>query len=59
MDDELILIEKDGEQIRVHPGTLENHLSLGWKKVEPAEEVAEEPAEESDEEKPAARKSKK
>ena len=34
MSDELILIEKNGEQIRVHLGTLENHKLLGWTVVE-------------------------
>lgn len=32
--DELILVEKDGEQIRVHPLALEDHKRLGWKVVE-------------------------
>ena len=40
MSDELILIEKDGERIRVHPGTLENHKQLGWTVVEEAAEPA-------------------
>ena len=33
-DDGLVLVEKDGEQIRVHPLSLENHKQLGWKPVE-------------------------
>ena len=33
MLDELILVEKDGERIRVHPLSLENHLQLGWRGV--------------------------
>jgi hypothetical protein len=33
-EDGLILVEKDGEQIRVHPLSLENHKQLGWKVVE-------------------------
>ena len=49
MSDGLILIEKDGERIRVHPLSLENHLALGWTvveelvieaKTEKAEEIA-------------------
>jgi hypothetical protein len=28
-----VTITKDGETIHVHPGTLENHLKLGWKEV--------------------------
>ena len=32
--DELILVEKDGEQIRIHPLALEDHKRLGWKVVE-------------------------
>jgi hypothetical protein len=33
-DPSLVLVEKDGEQIRVHPFTLANHLELGWKIVQ-------------------------
>lgn len=33
--DELILVEKDSEQIRVHPLALEDHKRLGWKVVTP------------------------
>lgn len=42
--DELILVEKDGEQIRIHPLALEDHKRLGWKVVEaevPAEAESE------------------
>jgi len=36
MTDELILVEKNGERMRVHPGTLENHQQLGWTVVDEA-----------------------
>lgn len=32
--DEMILVEKDGEHIRIHPLALEDHKRLGWKVVE-------------------------
>ncbi|HUB90957.1 MAG TPA: hypothetical protein VMA74_14625 [Dyella sp.] len=39
----LVTIEKGAQQLRVHVSALEEHLRLGWKKVEKeAEEVAEE-----------------
>lgn len=41
MPDELILIEKNGEQISVHPLSLADHKSLGWKVVE--RPIAEDP----------------
>lgn len=34
MKDEMILVEKNGEQIRVHPDALADHQRLGWKIVE-------------------------
>ncbi len=48
---DLVLVEKDGEQIEVHPGTLENHKQLGWKVVEqqPAR-LSPEPEPENDDE---------
>lgn len=42
MSEELILVEKDGAQIRVHPGTLENHKQLGWMVVEETAKAASE-----------------
>lgn len=36
MSDKLILVEKDGQQISIHPGTLENHKQLGWIVVDEA-----------------------
>lgn len=30
-DDGLISVTKDGEMIRVHPLSLDNHIELGWK----------------------------
>jgi hypothetical protein len=47
--DELILVEKDGQQIRIHPGTLANHKSLGWQPVGGEPVAAETEAEESSE----------
>jgi hypothetical protein len=47
MADELILVEKDGEQIRIHPDALADHQRLGWvvaivvwTKLEVAEQIA-------------------
>jgi hypothetical protein len=55
--DELILVEKDGEQIRVHPLALANHKQLGWKVVGEAPAAAPEAkAEESADEKPKSRR---
>jgi len=34
MEEKFILIEKDGFQISVNPGTLANHLELGWQVVD-------------------------
>lgn len=46
---QLIKVRKDGEEIEISPLTLENHVALGWKAVEPLNEtqpVAKEPVEE-------------
>lgn len=32
-DDELVLVEKDGEQLRVHPSCVKAHADAGWKVV--------------------------
>jgi hypothetical protein len=46
MSDQLIAVTKDGATIKVHPGTLENHIQLGWKVVdEKAKKDAEKDAE--------------
>ena len=37
-DEEMILIEKGGEQIRVHPDALADHKRIGWTVVEPQAE---------------------
>lgn len=39
MNDELILVEKDGEQIRISPLTLDSHQEHGWKIVDEPVEV--------------------
>ncbi len=40
---ELILVEKDGVQLEVHPSALKNHEELGWKVVVPEAPAAKEP----------------
>jgi hypothetical protein len=30
IDSGLVVVEKDGEHISVHPLSLDNHLALGW-----------------------------
>jgi hypothetical protein len=40
MDDKLILVEKDGERIEIHPLALENCKQLGWKVVEEKPQVS-------------------
>jgi hypothetical protein len=46
MADKLVLMEKDGEQLRVHPTTVEAHKAVGWKVVEDSKAASESPAEE-------------
>lgn len=34
MSDELVLMQKDGVELEVHPTTVEAHKAAGWKVVE-------------------------
>ena len=45
MSDALILVEKDGEQIAVHPDALADHQRLGWKIVSAETPQVEKPIE--------------
>jgi membrane protein involved in colicin uptake len=36
---QLVLVEKDGQRIKVHPHTLEAHKRLGWVEVKAEAEV--------------------
>ena len=41
----LILVEKDGKKLRVHPSTVAAHVKAGWRVVEAEAESAAEAAE--------------
>lgn len=48
----LILMEKNGEQLEVHPTTVESHKLAGWKVMESAPQKEAEVPEEAEGEKP-------
>jgi hypothetical protein len=45
MSEPLVLVEKDGKKLRVHPSTVESHQRAGWHVAQSEPEAAAEGAE--------------